>query len=59
MHLFLSLHFNQQARDTLREQKLKYLQVLTLYTELKELLIEYDMKKQEVHPSSIMQQVHM
>lgn len=41
----------------LREQKLKYLQVLTLYLELKELLIEYDMKKHEVHPSSITQQV--
>lgn len=47
-----------QARDTLREQKLKYLQVLTLYTELKELLTEYDMKKQEVHPSSITQQLY-
>lgn len=48
---------NRQARDTLREQKLKYLQFLTLYSELKELLIEYDMKKQEVHPSSTISQV--
>ena len=31
---------------------MKYLQLRTLHSELKELLIEYDMKKQEVHPSS-------
>ncbi|KAL9976210.1 hypothetical protein ACROYT_G013482 [Oculina patagonica] len=47
-----------QARDTLSEQKLKYLQFQTLYSELKELLIEYDMKKQEVHPSSTMSQLY-
>lgn len=49
--------FNQQAKDRLQEQKLKYLQFLTLYSELKELLIEYDMKKQEIHPGSTMSQV--
>jgi len=31
---------------------MKYLQLLTLYSEIKELLIEYDLKKQDVHPSS-------
>lgn len=55
--LILVCFFNQQARDRLQEQKLKYLQFLTLYSELKELLIEYDMKKQEIHPGSTMSQV--
>ena len=53
--IFLS--FNEQAEDALREQKLKYLQIWTLYSELKDLLIEYDIKKQDVHPSSATLQV--
>ena len=51
------LFFNKQAEDALREQKLKYLQIWTLYSELKDLLIEYDIKKQDVHPSSATLQV--
>lgn len=47
-----------QAEDALREQKLKYLQIWTLYSELKDLLIEYDVKKQDVHPSSATLQLY-
>jgi len=47
-----------QAEDALRQQKMKYLQLLTLYSELKELLIEYDLKKQDVHPSSTTSQLY-
>lgn len=42
----------KQAEDCLRQQKLKYLQLLALYSELKEMLIDYDIKKQEIHPGS-------
>jgi len=47
-----------QAEDALRQQKMKYLQLLTLYSEIKELLIEYDLKKQDVHPSSTTSQLY-
>lgn len=47
-----------QAKDALKQQKLKYLQLLTLYSELKELLIEYDMKKQHIHPGSTTSQLY-
>ncbi|XP_068721228.1 HAUS augmin-like complex subunit 4 isoform X2 [Montipora capricornis] len=42
----------KQAEGSLRQQKLKFLQLLALYSELKELLIDYDLRKQDVHPSS-------
>ena len=55
--LYLYFCVKIQTGDALREQKLKYLQFLTLYSELKELLIEYEIKKQDVHPSSTTSQV--
>ena len=48
-----------QAEDSLRQQKLKYLQLLALYSELKEMLIDYDIKKQEIHPGSNTAQVSL
>ncbi|XP_073233389.1 HAUS augmin-like complex subunit 4 [Porites lutea] len=47
-----------QAEDALKQQKLKYLQLLALYSELKELLMEYDMKKQDIHPGSTTSQLY-
>ena len=41
-----------KARDGLKQVKLNYLQLGALYDELKEMILEYNMKKQEVSPSS-------